>query len=159
MALLTLDPHSRHIMVTNSGSCEEYVEIYEGGRASDTTGTYKCDDTHAKGKRDLINGIIIGLLTAMVIGYTWHSTRTRFTRTSTTPREDVVSAGAALARLGAPLAGYTPYSCGKAGNVFCCREVEGNGTTANKKSRSTSRWYTRNCESYEDGYTCCYFDG
>ncbi len=49
---------------------------------------------------------------------------------------------------------YTPYECGVTETVFCCKEKD--KQRANQLQKSI-KWYTTECDAFEDGWTCCYY--
>lgn len=57
------------------------------------------------------------------------------------------------------LDGFLEYECGIKRNVFCCRRSQNNdrNQTYEKTIRDHSRWYTADCDTFSDGFTCCYF--
>lgn len=50
---------------------------------------------------------------------------------------------------------YTPYECGATDSVFCCK-AKGNHKL-DRRLFDSIKWYTTECDSFEDGWTCCYY--
>lgn len=51
---------------------------------------------------------------------------------------------------------FTPYRCTKSATVFCCKEIpKGN---ANNTMTTSIKWHTSECDTFDDGFVCCYYN-